>query len=146
MSQITKPQIQIIHALLNKMNLMEGKQAFVSEFTNGRTERISLMEAKEATEFIMRLKTLEQPSAEDVSRERMARNILAMAHELGWITKKMIADQNGKLKEVNDYTPLNQWLAVHGYLKKPLNKYTYNELPKLVSQFKEVYKHYMNKK
>lgn len=42
-----------------------------------------------------------------------------------------------------DMDHVNAWCIKHGYLKKKLDNYTYSELPKLVSQFEEVYRGYL---
>jgi len=70
-----------------------------------------------------------------------------MAFEMGWVKKVTKADNKGNLKTVNDYSAVKAWVTKYGYLKKPLNRYTYNELPKLVRQFEQyIYNPYIQSK
>jgi hypothetical protein len=73
------------------------------------------------------------------------KKLFAMVFELGWAPEGMVAGKDGKLVAKRDYKSFHEWVIKYGYLKKPLNRYTYNELPKLVSQFEMgPYKSYLN--
>lgn len=61
------------------------------------------------------------------------RKILSMAHELGW---SYLGRDN---KMVADIERINRWCNEYGYLRKPLNYYTPDELPRLVTQFQNMY-------
>ena len=56
----------------------------------------------------------------------MRRKILSLCYELGWTCGNNV-----------DFLKLNQWLIKYSYLHKPLNYYTPDELPKLITQFQD---------
>lgn len=131
-----KQQVKAINATLASKGMMEEKKALISSFTNGRTDRCSSLTSQEAIELIQLLNRDFVPSNEDLRKEKMARKILAMAHELGWIKKEQVITSVG-MEEKRNYKSFNEWMTKFSYLKKPLSQYTYTELPKLVSQFED---------
>lgn len=138
-------QVRAINAILAKKGILEDKAALIGSFTEGRTEHSSELTTLEANGLIEMLKKDFIPSMEDLRKERMQRKVLAMAHELGWIKRsKVIID--GKMATKADYTAINNWMVTYSYLKKPLREYSYEELPKLITQFeKGPYAHYISK-
>jgi len=149
MRMITKSQIAAIYTTLREKKLIDEKPNLISQFTAGRTTNCTQMTETEAREFLMKLNAPEDNS-------KMIRKLFAMAHEIGWIKSRMtlegsVAATKPTTTEYNlqtrkDYTTLHSWINKYGYLKKPLNNYTYKELPKLVSQFEfGPYKDYLSK-
>ena len=150
MSTITKNQIIIIQSIINKNpNLKAAKEDIVSEVSKGRTTSVAALLFAEADSLIKGLKK-ETTFKKEVNKadpcHKMRGKILSHAHELGWHKK----DAKGNLirdpatnKTKIDFERVNEWCIKYGYLKKKLDKYTYDELPKLVWQFKEAYKDYL---
>jgi hypothetical protein len=128
---ITHPQLGAIHTLLQKHGLKDDKKSIVKAFTAGRTESSKQMTRDEAAALIGHLKSLEP---EEVRADRMRNKIISLAHEMNW---RIAGTDNIDMNHVNN------WCLKSGYLKKPLDDYAYNELPKLVTQFEEVYKSYL---
>jgi len=83
----------------------------------------------EATDMIKHLKELDP---ENAKADKMRKKILSMAHEMNWRV-------NGKV----NMKAIDTWCRNYSYLKKSLDRYTYKELPKLVSQFESVYHHFL---
>lgn len=127
---ITVPQNKQLHGLLYQTGMTTQKRNLVFGFTNGRTEHSSEMLTTEADELIKYLKSQDNTVE---AANKMRRKIIAMCHRLHWTTEP------GKV----DMKRLDNWCRDKSYLKKGLNDYTYNELPKLVSQFTELYKYYL---
>lgn len=127
-------QNKIVHSLLAKTGLMQQKATLVHSFSKGRTQSSRELSFDEATELIGYLKKVSPFGGE----AKMRRKIISMAHEMGWhnlIEGRWVADMRH----------VNNWCVQFGYLKKELNKYTHDELPKLVSQFERVYKSHLMK-
>jgi len=59
---------------------------------------------------------------------------------MGW---QLPPDNTGRRRV--DMKRVDGWCVSFSYLKKKLDNYTYEELPKLVSQFELVYTDYLNK-
>lgn len=141
-------QNKMLHGLLNKTGLMADKASIVSGITKGRSESSKELSFDEARLMITWLKQQPIPlrqaqggilrQAQYDSANLMRRKIISMAHEIGW--HNLV---NGKWQI--DMRSLNNWCLQHSYLKKELNKYTTDELPKLVSQFERVYKSFLKK-
>lgn len=120
-----------IYGLFSKAGIKEKElqQSLVLQFTNGRTERTSLMlqdEAKELTNALQRM--VDDPG------DKMRKKIIHYAHLVGW------KDASGKA----DINALNAWCIRYGMYKKPLNDHNIEELSNLVSQFERVFKSYLN--
>ncbi|MBT1702938.1 hypothetical protein [Chryseosolibacter indicus] len=130
----TTAQIKKIYTLLGKHGLRDQKDSIVLSFSAGKTTKVSRMSFNEAAALIGHLVSLDP---EENSISKMRNKILAMAHEMNW-TKV-----TGNGVHALDIEHVNNWCISKGYLKKKLDDYTYSELPKLVSQFEEVYKSYL---
>jgi hypothetical protein len=63
----------------------------------------------------------------------MRRRILSICYSIGWTQF-----DDDKKKMVVNMDKLNAWLLKYGYLHKPLNKYSRQELPLLVTQFEKL--------
>lgn len=141
----TAKQIQYIHAALHRKGLLAHKREMVASFTGNRTESSKDMTFEEAAEM---LATLNDHQPDEDKRQKMVRHIIAMAHEMGWIKESGVVSCEsgvGTLKKKKDYSDLHAWVEKYGYLKKPLNKYSYAELPNLVTAFKNVYAAWLKK-
>lgn len=107
----------------------EQKEEMVLAFTEGRTKHSSELSETELRTLIDKL-----AEDEDNRANKMRRKIFSMAYELNW--------GNNKTREGIDKTKaaINHWCETKGYLKKPLNKHTLKELPRLVTQFEAMAK------
>ena len=129
MKHLNTNQLRAIHALLGEHGLRDEKESIVEAFTGGRTTHSSKMSGKEAAALIGHLKSLNPVNNR---ADKMRNKILSMAHEMQW-------EKEGKV----DMEHLNNWCLSKSYLKKKLDDYEYNELPKLVTQFEQVYKSHL---
>jgi hypothetical protein len=147
MTQITKSQIAAMHVLLHKHKLQDDKRDIIRQISKGRTESTLELTFTEAQTWINAMNKGESFNSkkEEDPRQRMINSIIAMAREMGTVRRKKVVDAAGKIQEKSDYSDFNKWMVEHSYMKKDLNKYTYEELPKLVSQFKQVYRSWLNR-
>lgn len=123
----TARQKSAIFTLLGRHGLMDEKENIIATFTDGRTTSTKEMTDREAREMIQYLmKHNPRAGAED----KMRKKVLSMAHEMGW---RVVGTEKISMARVN------QWCITYGYLHKPLDQYSYDELPKLISQFESVY-------
>lgn len=142
MQTANKNQIIAINTVLQKMKLMDEKANIIKEATNGRTTHSSELTFKEAYQLLKALN--EKPKPVD-ARQKMINKLFAMAHEIGWIKFKKVVTPYGMATN-RDSSALYNWVKKYGYLKKDLNEYAYEELPKLLSSFEfGPYKHYISK-
>lgn len=136
MKMITKSQIAAIHALLRKHDLTDNKKDIIEQISGGRVSSTSHLYFDEAMAWINAMN--KAWPAEPEKQKRMINYIFAMAHEMGWIKEVTVVTAKGMEKK-KDYKDVHAWIETKGYLKKPLRQYTYEELPKLVTQFRNVY-------
>lgn len=134
-------QVKAIYTLLGKFGLRDEKESIVRSFTANRTDSTRAMKPAEAAALIGHLKSMD---VVDTRSEKMRKKILSMAHEMGWSSSAK-ATEDKQAKRKIDMEHVNNWCKSRGYLHKPLDDYTYNELPRLVSQFEQVYKDYLKK-
>lgn len=133
---ITQPQIRIINVLIGKNpQLKDHKAEIIANYTAGRSNSCSDMTMEEARTLIAALKQMEKKDPNAEKCDVMRKKIISMGHEMGWKTEE------GKIK----MEQINGWCKKYGYLKKKLDEYTYEELPRLVSQFEAMYKDYLDK-
>jgi hypothetical protein len=135
-------QIKALHAALHSKGLLPDKSEMIGALTAGRTTSSKQLTFAEAHAL---LADLNKGTVSPDQGKRMRNNIVAMAHELGWITATQHIDTTGKQVLVKDYNRLDNWMLKSSYLKKKLFDYTYEELPKLVTQFKAVYQSYIKR-
>lgn len=139
----TAKQLQSIHAALHRYGLLAHKAEMVSSYTNGRSHSSRDMTIEEANAM---LQMLHSGKTDEEKKDKMVKHIIAMAHEMGWITESLVVSQDsGVPKPKKDYSALHRWVEKYGYLKKPLGKYKYAELPTLVTAFKNVYYSWLKK-
>lgn len=130
--EITPNQLKCINTLVGKLKISkEDKAVMVSGFSATGKESSRELLYTEAVELIRHLKKLD-PQEKDC--EPMRKKILHYAHLLGW-TKQSIFN-----KTVADVARVDEWMKQYSYLKKKLYSYTYDELPKLVTQVEKFYK------
>lgn len=153
-----------LHALLNQTGMMDAKPYLVESFTNGRSSSSKDMSHYEAIELVKHLKgiatqqkyktantgTNTEPThianamptvSKNTDKERasnMRKKIIALAHQMGWSSYH---PDSGK--KIADMPRINAWCSKYGYLHKELNNYRLTELPKLVTQFDNLYKSFL---
>lgn len=115
---------------------MDKKALIVSGFTEGRTEHSSEMTQQEAFEMIDHLVKLKPQVIEDDPDNRMRRKIISIAYEMKWAKPGQWATA---LLGIDNFCK-----GEHGIYKKELQEHTHDELVKVVSQFGQLYKKYLN--
>ena len=149
MNEITKQQITAIQTIINKdANLKQAKEDIVMEASKGRTISVKELTFPEASELISALKKIQPAKVVDKADpcHKMRGKILSHAHELGWHKKDkdgIVSRDKATQKAKIDFERVNNWCIQYGFGKKRLDKYTYEELPKLVWQFQQAYKQYL---
>lgn len=120
-----------LHALIGKLGIgKETKEDLVYQYTAGRECSSSKMTVAECQALINHLNVLAKGKSDVTDKQR--KKILSICHEMNWRT------ENGKV----DFARLKEYLLKYGYLHKELNNYTDKEIPKLVTQFENLLKHY----
>lgn len=137
----TTQQKAAIGAICSRLGIdKEAKADLVNQFSYGRTNtsrELSMSEARAMIDHLQR--AAPQPPKGEDPRDKMRGKIFYYAHELGW-TKT-----NKQGRRVADGQRVDEWMLKYSYLKKKLNSYKFDELPKLVSQFEAYYKYTLNK-
>jgi hypothetical protein len=130
----------MLHALLAKKALTQQKTNLVESFSNGRTTSSRELTDGEARELCNWLQGQPTPSKvpavvaghQPDALQRQRRKIIAIAHNMGWKTKEGKADM----------PRINAW-CLQQFGKCPLNGYTAQQLPTLVSVFEKVYNQFL---
>jgi hypothetical protein len=73
-----------------------------------------------------------QSRADFMKGDTQRKKVLSLCHELGWT----YLSTGGRM--VVDFHRLRAWMDKYSYLHKPLNYYTPEELPMLITQFEEM--------
>lgn len=134
----TPAQLSAFHCLLHKLALMPQKATMVGGATQGRTESSKELYIHEARDLILQLNAmLEEQDGTALRAKKMRGKIMSYAHEMKW-TKT-----NPQGRTVADGMRIDVWMLKFSYCKKKLNAYKYAELPKLVTQFHNVYKAFL---
>lgn len=128
MAEITTAQVKCIKALVNKLHV-DGASITVG-VSMGRTEHVKELTVQEATVMIRALKAMDP---DEKSADKQRKKIIGMAYQRAGLAQHAT---KGQKRAVIDW--LNGWCKQYGYLKKGLDSYTNDELPKLVSQFERV--------
>jgi len=129
-----------LHALLNRLGLMDDKPLLVEQLTGGRTMHSHELSDREARELIARLEHL-AGNEQRTRIQRQRRRILSICHQLGWYERD--EQDNIKLyggKPRLDMARINRFCTERGHGHKPLNSYRSKELRKLIYQFEQVLK------
>ncbi|WP_346236139.1 hypothetical protein ABDK00_016970 [Niabella insulamsoli] len=128
----TTQQKSAIGAICSRLGIdKEQKADLVRQFSYDRTDTSRELTVIEARAMIDHLSRQVKP---DARREKMVGKIFYYAHELGWVKK----NKEGRI--VADGQAVDAWMLKYSYLHKKLNRYNFEELPKLVSQFEAFYK------
>ena len=139
MKKRNEVQNRKLHLLLNKAGLMEEKPELVSFYTNGRTSSSRELSFQEAEKLIRYLESITQgktaPTPADKA-DKMRKKVISVCYELGWIEPSDEPEE----RRIN-MAVIDSFLKQRGYLKKPLNDFTEKELPRLVTQFKQILEH-----
>lgn len=138
-----KEQNKRLHLLLAKNGIdrstVEGREIYedmIYAASNGRTKSSSKLLINECQGLINNLEVLKnqkKPSGasqiENTPENKQRRKILSICREMGgeWF-------KNGSY----NWKHIDEWLMKYGYLHKKLNKYSADELPKLVTQFQNM--------
>lgn len=121
-------------ALKTKVESAHGieldRKELISEFSNGQIDSLTGLSDNEFKKFMYWFKLKYDVS--DDSTNQMRRKIIALFRKMG-------CEKGDKA----DMDRIYRWVQRHGYKKKPLNSYTAQELPKLVSQVERVYQSYI---
>jgi hypothetical protein len=132
----TTQQNARLHKLLTDLRMdAEAKRDMVSQFTDGRTESSSQMYSAECQRLIDYL----QQQANQAQSQQAQSSDLMRKKIIGFFRKKGHVSANGK----TDMQAVHNWCVKHGYLHKPLNQYTYQELPTLVTQAERMYQSFL---
>lgn len=140
---ITKAQIKLIHTLLHLYETLRGfkidpseKIEFVKECSGGRVTSTTQLTWQEAKKMIEVLQNLTCVTDEYQKADRMRKLIIHYARQMGW-------ENEAEGKRRADMDRIEGWCIKFGYLHKKLNEYTTQELPRLVTQFQNVYKSFL---
>lgn len=128
-------KLKALHSLFGEMNIKdkEDKDDIIKDFTGGRTTSSRELTESEAVNLLAHLKKLGGTANRS---DKMKKKIIRLAHEMNW---KKEGSAKIDMKRIND------WCIRSGYLHKKLDDYKYSELPKLVTQFENVHKDFINK-
>lgn len=139
---ITKTQIAAFYAILRQHNLQDDKAAIVKQISSNRTGSLRELTYLEAQSWINDMNQTGRNFAARQEKKKcqpMINKMIATAYEMGWIKEAAVVKPDGSVTMKKDYTDLHKWVNKYGYLKKPLNDYTFDELKTLVSAFDKVY-------
>lgn len=150
-----------LFALLKKLGIDDaGRAQLVDQYTDGRSSSARDLRRPEILALIQSLQSQSSDGAPLSSRrgaggevaDKMRKRIISMAHEMGWELPLAplafgegpgVRQCSGKPKA--DMPRINAWCEKYGYLHKPLNSYTLQELPTLVTQFENMYQDFIKK-
>lgn len=137
----TLEQNKRLWSLCNSLKLdAETLQELVFGYSAGRTKSSKAMTMVECQALINHLDVIKKdkysaPVNNNDASQRMRRKIMSICHEMNWTA-------DGKL----DWKRINGFMLNSSYLKKAINAYSEQELPKLVSQFEQLLKSYYAKR
>lgn len=137
---ITPAQLKCLNTLISKRGIgKEAKASMVAGFSQGRCTSSKALLHSEAEAMIKHLQSL-QPHAAEAAK--MRNKILYYAHEMNW-RQADPSPTGGSRKGAVDMARIDAWCRKFGYLHKALDQYEYAELPRLVTQFEQVYRSYL---
>jgi len=136
---MTAGQNRRLHQLLNILELTNYKKELVHSFSGGRTESSKGLNANEARELIAHLERSEKELAELSKKEdqlakpgeKMRKKIFSLCWQMKFCKEENTKEQNNAI--------VKGLVEKLGVLKpKPLNQYSEQELPRLVTQFEQM--------
>jgi Zn-dependent M32 family carboxypeptidase len=119
----TKEQHKRLFGLLKHLGWLHYREDLALQYSDGRSKKTSGLTNKECEALIQRLQH-EVDIRVPESKKKMLSKFFAYCHRLGWETAQ----------DKPDYQRINNWLLKYSYLKKGINDYTVEELPKLLNQ------------
>jgi hypothetical protein len=128
-----------LYALLKQSGMHDSRKDLVYSYSSGRTDNSAELTDKEIKSLIDHLQQITQPQekktrdVESYKGDRMRKRILSLCYEIEWITYSP-----SKRRMVVDFERLDAWMIKSSYLHKSMNKYSFKELKKLVSQFESM--------
>lgn len=139
-------QNKVLHLYLSKAGIdKQNKKILVREFTRGRSESSADMTYDERNNLIEYLKKLTKPTlrkeapkkTERTEKEdRMRKKVIALCYNL------QMVKENGKI----DMRRVNALCIEKGHKKKPLDDYTAEELPVLITQVERIVRDFLKNK
>lgn len=119
-----------LFAVLRKAGIEEDQRHdLIHQYTEGRTNSTSKMWDSEARRLIANLQMEFNPqNADFLKGDPMRKKVIGLFRSMG-------KEEKGKA----DMDYINKWVEEKGPFKKPLNKHTNQELPKLIAQVEKVY-------
>jgi hypothetical protein len=136
MVKVATKQIQVIHALLSKINRAndkEFKKNLVNQYSNWRVDSTTGLYYQEANELITDLQKQVGWSPEEITKNDKRRLMMHYAHEMMWELRDGSVDKNR----------LDGWCVNYGQYHKPLNDHSLGELSYLIVQFEKVYQSFL---
>jgi hypothetical protein len=118
------------------MGAFDNRHDLVYSFSDGRTENSADLLDHEIDRLIRHLES-GQPGAAALAHQargdRMRKRILSICYNIGWTVYS-----ERKRRTVVDMQRLDAWMKKYSYKHKELSRYTYRELPQLVTQFEKM--------
>jgi hypothetical protein len=135
---ITPEQLKKLHVLFRQTGIEEDDRRWmISLYSNHRTQSSRDLYLGEASRLI---RDLLAQNPQLVAADKMRKKILSMAHDLGWeLEGSRHITARGNPQGAVDMERINNWCVKYGHGHKALDAYTYEELPRLVSQFEAMY-------
>ncbi len=116
--------IKQVMTLLGKAGIKEElKKEMVYNFTNGRTQSVRELNARELNLLYNQINTKTQSADMELALRRKRSVVLTLATETG-------------IKAPDNWTRFNGWMHKSSVLKKELHAYDYDELDVLIRQFR----------
>ncbi|MCO5230164.1 MAG: hypothetical protein M9958_03310 [Chitinophagales bacterium] len=111
------------------------RSELIADYTEGRTESLQDLSAREYRELIRQLNSLlGNSSYQEDKKQRMRRKVVATLCQCGYVI-------DGKA----DMERINGWCISHGVEHCPLNKYSLKGLQTLIKQAEYMLKSYIEK-
>ena len=123
-----------IHNRIQASGLEIERSELIDDFTSGQKQSLQKLTPWEYNELLNWLNRT-FPAGEDPKKAKanqMRRKIIALFRKMGY-------QEDGKA----DMERIYAWVLKYGLLNKSLNQYTYDELPKLVTQVESIYKKHL---
>jgi hypothetical protein len=130
------------NTIITHLKITEMKRDLIFEGTNGRTDRTKKMTNTELKGVIAGL-NLMQSHSDFKAGNRKRRRILSLCHQFPPHLDFTYWDTEKECRMVN-MERLNTWLVEKGKYNKKLNYHTPLELSKVIVQFENILKGYLN--
>lgn len=126
---------RLLYAMFANAGIKEKEiqQAIIAQFTDGETTSSKEM----SQDQIYKCRQALAKELGNTPQDNMRKKMIHYGHLMGW--KHMEGIDCGKI----DIARLDNWCITYGQYHKALNQHNYDELVKLVTQFKKVYVSYV---